>query len=50
MKVCEGIFDISNGLAVARKRTYGDNRETGSVSELQHTLTDLDETSAVCLL
>jgi len=31
MKVCEGIFDISNGLAVARKRNYGEKRETGSV-------------------
>ncbi|KAG1935246.1 ephrin type-A receptor [Pimephales promelas] len=29
MKVCEGIFDISNGLAVARKRNHGKKRETG---------------------
>ena len=28
---CGRIFDISNGLAVARKRIYGEKRETGSV-------------------
>jgi hypothetical protein len=28
---CERIFDISNGLAVAKQRIYGEKRETGSV-------------------
>ncbi len=28
---CGGIFDISNGLPVARRWSYGENWETGSV-------------------
>ncbi len=28
---CGGIFDISNGLPVARRLSYGENWDTGSV-------------------
>jgi len=31
MKNCQQIFDISNGLAVARQQIYGEKRESGSV-------------------
>ncbi|MGL4479968.1 MAG: hypothetical protein ACRCVK_17315 [Aeromonas veronii] len=31
LKNCQRIFDISNGLAVARQQIYGEKRETGRV-------------------